>query len=70
MKSKYCVIILLIIMAVSSFFAACGKDRWEEYYPVTRHNLWIDSVMRVNCSMTRKPRLSWQMKTSLLLLIS
>lgn len=48
MKSKYCVIILLTIMAVSSFFAACGKDRWEEYYPVTRHNLWIDSVMRVN----------------------
>ena len=48
MKSKYCVIIPLIIMVVSSFFSACGKDRWEEYYPITRHNLWIDSIMRVN----------------------
>ncbi|MBO7602127.1 MAG: peptidase S41 [Bacteroidaceae bacterium] len=48
MKSKYCVIIPLIIMVVSSFFSACGKDRWEEYYPITLHNLWIESIMRVN----------------------
>ena len=48
MKSKYIVIILLLIMVVSSFFTSCGKDRWEAYYPVTRHSLWIDSVMRVN----------------------
>ena len=48
MKSKYSVILLLLIVAVTSLFSACGKDRWEEYYPVTRHSLWIDSVMRVN----------------------
>jgi C-terminal processing protease CtpA/Prc len=48
MKSKYSVILLLLIIAVTSLFSACGKDRWEEYYPVTRHSLWIDSVMRVN----------------------
>lgn len=48
MKAKYSVILLIFIIVLTSLFTSCGKDRWEEYYPVTRHSLWIDSVMRAN----------------------
>ena len=48
MKAKYSIIILVSIILLTSLFSSCGKDRWEEYYPFTRHSLWIDSVMREN----------------------
>ena len=48
MKAKYSVIILISFIVFTSLFTSCGKDRWEEYYPFTRHSLWIDSVMRAN----------------------
>lgn len=48
MKSKYSVILLFFIVSLTGIFASCGKDRWELYYPQTRHSIWIDSVMREN----------------------
>ncbi|MCR4766036.1 MAG: hypothetical protein K5856_07690 [Bacteroidaceae bacterium] len=48
MKGIYSITLLLLIILFSSLFTSCGKDRWEFYYPMTRHSLWIDSVMRDN----------------------
>ena len=39
---------MIFIIVLTSLFTSCGKVGWEEYYPVTRHSLWIDSVMRAN----------------------
>ena len=48
MKSKYGIIASVVILAMTCLLGSCGKDRWEAYYPQTRHSLWIDSVMRAN----------------------
>ena len=48
MKNRYSVISVLAIVVLTSLLGSCGKDRWEEYYPLTSHSLWIDSVMRAD----------------------
>ena len=41
MKTKF-----IPVFGMLAMLAACGTDRWSEYYPLTGCDLWMDSVMR------------------------
>lgn len=45
MKKRYLQLLLLATLAMP-FLASCGVNRWEEYYPLTQRDMWIDSLMR------------------------
>lgn len=45
MKKRYLQLLLLVTLAMP-FLASCGVNRWEEYYPLTQRDMWIDSLMR------------------------
>ena len=37
---------MLLATLAMPFLASCGVNRWEEYYPLTQRDMWIDSLMR------------------------
>lgn len=37
---------MLLVTLAMPFLASCGVNRWEEYYPLTQRDMWIDSLMR------------------------
>ncbi len=39
-----CSVLLTLCLPVA--ITSCGEDRWPAYYPQTKYDLWIDSVMR------------------------
>lgn len=45
MKKRYLQLLLPATLAMP-FLATCGVNRWEEYYPLTQRDMWIDSLMR------------------------
>lgn len=44
-EKRYLQLLLLVTLAMP-FLASCGVNRWEEYYPLTQRDMWIDSLMR------------------------
>lgn len=45
MRKIYQQLCLLALLALP-LLASCGVNRWEEYYPLTERDRWIDSLMR------------------------
>ncbi len=37
---------VLLTLCLPVVVSSCGEDRWPAYYPQTKYDLWIDSVMR------------------------